>query len=203
MRCDDEEFYQMLSAFCKSLRGSDSDAALFWCGRMLYAGVDPRIIVRRMIIHSSEDIGMANPLAMQQAVSALHALQEVGMPEARLNIAQAIIYLCESPKSDSVIKAVDYAFFDAEHVEQAEVPLHLRDTHYKGAAQLGEGAGYQYPHDYPSHYVVQQYMPDTLIGKRYYQPTNQGSEARIAKAKHNRQEMGMKNAGHQEEDLNG
>ncbi len=203
VRCDDEEFYQMLSAFCKSLRGSDSDAALFWCGRMLYAGVDPRIIVRRMIIHSSEDIGMANPLAMQQAVSALHALQEVGMPEARLNIAQAIIYLCESPKSDSVIKAVDYAFFDAEHVEQAEVPLHLRDTHYKGAAQLGEGAGYQYPHDYPSHYVVQQYMPDTLIGKRYYQPTNQGSEARIAKAKHNRQEMGMKNAGHQEEDLNG
>lgn len=189
VRCDEEEYYNMLSAFCKSLRGSDSDAALFWCGRMLYAGVDPRIIVRRMIVHSSEDVGMANPMAMQQAVAALQALESIGMPEARLNIAQAIIYICESPKSDSVIKAAEQAFYDAEHAYQGGVPVHLRDTHYKGAAKIGSGKGYLYPHDFPGHYVTQQYLPDELIGRQYYEPGEQGSEARVAEAKRRRREL--------------
>lgn len=189
VRCDEEEYYNMLSAFCKSLRGSDSDAALFWCGRMLYAGVDPRSIVRRMIVHSSEDVGMANPMAMQQAVAAMQALESIGMPEARLNIAQAIIYICESPKSDSVTKAAEAAFYDAEHCYQSGVPLHLRDTHYQGAERLGNGKTYQYPHDFPGHYVPQQYLPEELEGKRYYEPTSQGSEARIAEAKRRRQAL--------------
>ena len=185
----------MLSAFCKSLRGSDSDAALFWCGRMLYAGIDPRIIVRRMIVHSSEDVGMANPMAMQQAVAALQALEAIGMPEARLNIAQAIIFICESPKSDSVTRAVEQAFYDAEHCYQSGVPMHLRDTHYAGADQLGNGAAYRYPHDFPGHYVTQQYLPEELEGRVYYQPTGQGSEKRIAEAKRRRREV---DAGEQE-----
>lgn len=189
VRCDEEEYYNMLSAFCKSLRGSDSDAALFWCGRMLYAGVDPRIIVRRMIVHSSEDVGMANPAAMQQAVAAMQALEAIGMPEARLNIAQAIIFICESPKSDSVTRAAEQAFYDAEHCYQSGVPMHLRDTHYSGAERLGNGIAYRYPHDFPGHYVTQQYLPEELMGRQYYQPTRQGSEKRIAEAKCRRQEV--------------
>lgn len=186
LRMDDGEYYDMLSAFCKSLRGSDSDAALFWCGRLLYAGVDPRIITRRMIVHASEDVGLANPQALQQAVAAATALEHLGMPEARLNIAQAILFLCESPKSDSVTKAVERAFYDAEHSYQQPVPSHLRDTHYSGAEQTGSGIGYLYPHDFPGHYVPQQYLPDDLAGKTYYSPTLQGSEAKIAEAKKRR-----------------
>jgi len=188
VRCDEEEYYNMLSAFCKSLRGSDSDAALFWASRMLYAGVDPRIIVRRMIVHSAEDVGLANPAAMLQAVAAAQALEFVGMPEARLNIAQAIIFICESPKSDSVVSAVGEAMSDAENSYQAGVPLHLRDTHYRGADKLGNGAGYKYPHDYPGHYTPQQYLPDDLVGKTYYRPGDQGSEAKIGEAKKRRAE---------------
>lgn len=188
IRCDEEEYYNMLSAFCKSLRGSDADAALFWCARMLYAGVDPRIIVRRMIAHSSEDVGMANPMAMQQAVAAAQALEFNGMPEARLNIAQAIIFICESPKSNSVLRAIEGAMQDAEHSYQVGVPMHLRDTHYRGADKLGNGQGYKYVHDYPGSYVPQQYLPDNLVGKKYYIPSNQGSEAKIAQAKRKREE---------------
>jgi len=186
VRCDDEQYYNMLSAFCKSLRGSDADAALFWFGRMVYAGVDPRIIVRRMIAHSSEDVGMANPGALTQAVAAAQALEFNGMPEARLNIAQAIIYICESSKSNSVVMAVDAAFADAENAYQVEVPAHLRDTHYKGASLLGNGKGYQYPHDFPGHYVAQQYLPDNLAGTVYYHPSHQGQEKKIAEAKSKR-----------------
>lgn len=186
VRCDEGEYYDMLSAFCKSLRGSDGDAALFWCARMLYAGVDPRIIVRRMIVHSSEDIGLANPMAMQQAVAAMQALEHIGMPEARLNIAQAILYICECPKSDSVTRAAEAAFFDAEHCRVAGVPTHLRDTHYAGAERLGSGRGYRYPHDFPGHYVPQQYLPDELAGREYYHPSDQGGEARIAAARERR-----------------
>lgn len=183
IRCDEEEYYNMLSAFCKSLRGSDSDAALFWCARLLYAGVDPRIIVRRMIAHASEDVGMANPLALTQAVAAAQALEFNGMPEARLNIAQAIIYICESPKSNSVCVAIDRAMVDAEATYQQPVPVHLRDTHYRGAEALGNGKGYIYPHELPSHYVKQQYLPDELMGHTYYQPSDMGTEAKIKKAK--------------------
>ena len=188
VRCDEEEYYNMLSAFCKSLRGSDADAALYWCSRMLYAGVDPRIIVRRMIAHSSEDVGMANPMAMLQAVAAAQALEFNGMPEAKLNIAQAIIFICESPKSNSVVMAIDGAMRDAEHSYQVGVPLHLRDTHYRGADSLGNGKGYKYPHEYPGHYTPQQYMPDNLAGRQYYVPSLQGSEAKIAEAKARRKQ---------------
>jgi len=179
VRCDDEEYYNMLSAFCKSLRGSDADAALFWFGRMIYAGVDPRLIVRRIIAHASEDIGLANPSAMTQAVAAAQALEFVGMPEARLSIAQAIIFLCESPKSNSVVVAVEKAFADAEHAYQVPVPMHLRDTHYRGADKLGSGKGYKYPHDYERHYTPQQYLPDNLVGRVYYQPSDEGYEKKI------------------------
>lgn len=187
IRCDNDEYYNMLSAFCKSLRGSDSDAALFWFARMIYAGVDPRIIVRRMIAHSSEDVGMANSGAMIQATAAAQALEFNGMPEARLNIAQAIIYICESPKSNSVLKAVNAAFYDAENTYQEPVPVHLRDTSYKGAEKLGNGKGYKYVHDYREGYVHQQYMPDALIGKKYYIPSNQGNELKISNIKAKRE----------------
>lgn len=179
VRCDDEEFYNMLSAFCKSLRGSDANAALFWFGRLIYAGVDPRVIVRRIIAHASEDVGLANPSAMTQAVAAGQALELVGMPEARLSIAQAIIFICESQKSNAVVMAVDGAFSDAEHAYQVPVPLHLRDTHYHGADQLGNGKDYKYPHDFDRHYTPQQYLPDNLRGKVYYKPSDEGYEKKI------------------------
>ena len=179
INCDDEQFYDMLSAFCKSLRGGNSDAALAWFARLIYAGVDPRIICRRIIAHASEDVGMANPQALQQAVAAAQALEFNGMPEARLNIAQAIIFLCESPKSNSVYKAVNAAFEDAETTVDEPVPIHLRDTSYSGAETLGNGKGYKYPHDYPNHEVEQEYMPVSVKDRVYYEPGQLGIEERI------------------------
>lgn len=184
---DDEQFYNMLSAFCKSLRGGDSDAALAWFARLIYAGIDPRIIVRRLIAHASEDIGLASPQAMVQAVSAANALEFIGMPEARLPIAQAIIFLCESPKSNSVVMAVDAAFADAADTIDEPVPVHLRDTSYHGAKSLGNGKGYKYPHDYPNHEVEQEYMPPSVRGKRYYFPGELGTELKIRQKKDNQQ----------------
>lgn len=184
---DDEQFYNMLSAFCKSLRGGDSDAALAWFARLIYAGIDPRIIVRRLIAHASEDIGLASPQAMVQAVSAANALEFIGMPEARLPIAQAIIFLCESPKSNSVVMAVDAAFADAADTIDEPVPVHLRDTSYHGAKSLGNGKGYKYPHDYPNHEVEQEYMPPSVKGKRYYFPGELGTELKIRQKKDNQQ----------------
>ncbi len=189
VRCDDEEYYNMLSAFCKSLRGSDADAALFWFARLVYAGVDPRVIVRRIIAHASEDVGLANPAALTQAVAAAQALEFNGMPEARLNIAQAIIFLCESPKSNAVVCAVDSAFRDAEKAYQAPVPLHLRDTSYHGADKLGNRKGYQYPHEFARHWTPQQYLPDNMVGTVYYHPSDEGYEKKI---KETRRYMGRK-----------
>ncbi len=179
IKCDEQLFYDMLSAFCKSLRGGDSDAALAWFARMTYAGVDPRIIARRLIAHASEDIGLANPQAMVQAVAAADALAQIGMPEAKLSLSQAIIFLCESPKSNAVVCAIDAAMADAEHSYDEPVPIYLRDTSFAGAKALGHGKGYKYPHDYPGHWVAQEYMPTSLVGKRYYEPSDQGQEARI------------------------
>jgi len=176
---DEQLFYDMLSAFCKSLRGSDADAALAWFARLIYGGMDPRIIARRLIAHASEDIGMANPQAMVQAVSAANALERIGMPEARLPLAQAIIFLCECPKSNAIVMAVDKAFADAATSLEEPVPVHLRDTSYKGAQSLGAGKGYKYPHDFPGHWVQQEYMPPSLKGKRYYIPSEQGNEATV------------------------
>lgn len=177
---DDEQFYNMLSAFCKSLRGSDSDAALLWFARLMRAGVDPRIIARRLIAHASEDVGMANPNAMVQAVAAAQAVELIGLPEARLSLAQAILFICESPKSNAVVMAVDAALADAKDSMNAPVPYHLRDTSYAGATKLGSGEGYQYPHDFAGHYVVQQYLPDDKLDAQYYFPSDQGYEAKIA-----------------------
>lgn len=176
---DDEQFYNMLSAFCKSLRGGDSDAAIAWFARLVYAGVDPRVICRRLIAHASEDVGLANPQAMTQAVAAAQALELIGMPEARLSITQAIIFICESPKSNSVVMAMDAAFADAERIPDQLVPMHLRDTAYKGADKLGNGKGYKYPHDYPGHVVQQEYMPPSVKGRRYYIPGELGNEGKI------------------------
>ena len=181
LRCDESLYYDMLSAFCKSLRGSDSDAALAWFARLIYAGVDPRIICRRIIAHASEDVGQANPMVMLQAQAAAADLEFVGMPEARLPIAQAIIALCESPKFNAVCMAVDEALADAEKGGYGPVPVHLRDTHYQGHARIGAGDGYKYPHDFPGHWVRQDYMPPEVKGKKYYKPTDMGHEATILK----------------------
>ena len=179
MQMDESLFYDMLSAFCKSLRGSDSDAALAWFARMNRAGVDPRIVVRRVIAHASEDVGLANPMAMLQAVAAMDALEHIGMPEAKLPIAQAIIAVCESPKSNAVSSAIEAAMADAERGGYEPVPVHLRDTHYKGAPALGHGEGYLYPHDFPGHYVPQQYAPTEARSMPYYRPSEQGFEREI------------------------
>jgi putative ATPase len=168
--------YDVISAFIKSIRGSDPDAALFWLARMLEAGEDPRYIVRRMIIHASEDIGLADPRALQIAVAAAHALEHVGLPEARLNLAQAALYLARAPKSNSVYTALVAAMEDAASADP--VPTHLRDASYPGARKLGHGEGYRYPHDYPGHEVEQEYRPVRFSGRRYYEPSGQGEERR-------------------------
>lgn len=181
VKADESTQYDVLSAFHKSIRGS-SDAAVFW---FLYAveklGMDPMTFIRRLIAASSEDIGLANPQAMVQAVSALDAYRNNGWPEARLNVVQAILFAVESPKSDGVVTTISKALAAIEEVTSAEVPLHLRDTHYKGATKLGH-EGYKYPHDYPGHYVQQEYLPKRLAGRTFYEATEQGNEAKI---KHN------------------
>lgn len=179
IRCDESLYYDMLSAFCKSLRGSDSDAALAWFARLLYAGVDPRLIARRIIAHASEDVGLANPTAMLQAVAAAQALEMVGLPEARLSLAQAIIAVCESPKSNSVVMALDACVADAQQGSFGPVPVHLRDTHYAGHERVGAGGDYKYPHDYPGHWIEQEYMPPEVRGRRYYTPSDQGQELKL------------------------
>ena len=186
LRMGDDEYYDILSAFCKSLRGSDPDAALFWFACMIYAGIDPRIPVRRMIAHASEDVGLADPQALVQAVSAMHALEANGMPEAKLNIAQAIIYICEAPKSNSVVMAIDKAFYDAEHTTQVAVPIHIAEKGYKDPQKLKNAPKYKYPHDYEGHYVPQQYLPDELAGTVYYNPSDQGNEQNIRERRRKR-----------------
>ncbi len=171
---DESLFYDMLSAFCKSLRGSDPDAAVFWAMKMIEGGADPRIIARRMIAHSSEDVGLADPMALVQATCALNAVEKLGYPECRLALTQAIIYICRAPKSNSVVMALDSAASDAR--VNVTVPEHLCDSHYSGHEKLGRGIGYLYPHDYPNHFVEQQYMPTELLGKKYYIPSDQGEE---------------------------
>jgi putative ATPase len=166
----------VISAFIKSIRGSDPDAALFWLARMLEAGEDPRYIARRLIVHASEDVGMADPRALLVAVAAAQAVEHVGLPEARLNLAQATIHLATAPKSNSVYLALGRAIEDARSADP--VPIHLRDSSYPGARQLGHGKGYKYPHDYPDHVVEQAYRPARFSGARYYEPSGMGEETR-------------------------
>ncbi len=171
---DESLFYDMLSAFCKSLRGSDPNAGVFWAMKMIEGGADPRIIARRMIAHASEDVGIADPMALVQATCALNAVEKIGYPECCLALTQAIIYICRAPKSNSVVMALDGAKNDAR--VNVTVPEHLCDSHYSGHEKLGRGVGYLYPHDYPKHYVEQQYMPDELKDKKYYIPSGEGQE---------------------------
>lgn len=176
VQCDDNQYYDMISAFIKSMRGSDVDAALYWFGVMVHAGVDPRLIARRMMVHASEDVGLADPMALVQAASAMTALEKVGMPEARIPMAQAIMYICKAKKSNSVIMAVDEAFSEAARGGVPVVPMHLRDVHYKGAKEMGYGIGYKYPHDYEGHVVEQEYMPEGMEGHVYYRPSGMGED---------------------------
>ena len=175
-----DQHYDVISAFIKSIRGSDADAALHYLARMIEAGEDPRFIARRLIVHASEDIGLADPTALQAAVAAAHAVEFVGLPEARLNLAQAVLHLCLAPKSNAVIMAFEAAAADVRAGLAGPVPAHLRDAHYAGAQRLGHGQGYSYPHDDPAGVVAQQYAPDSIAGRRYYQPSRHGTEARYA-----------------------
>ncbi|MEV0946567.1 replication-associated recombination protein A [Rhodococcus sp. NPDC049939] len=177
---DGDQHYDVISAFIKSIRGSDVDAALHYLARMLTAGEDPRFIARRLVVHASEDIGMADPTALQTATAAAQAVQLIGMPEARLALAQATIHLATAPKSGAVIAALGAAMADVAAGKAGLVPAHLRDGHYAGAEKLGNAVGYRYPHDHPDGVLPQQYPPNELVGVDYYQPTTHGSEREIA-----------------------
>src|SRR5580700_6409616 len=175
-----DQHYDVISAFIKSIRGSDADAAVHYLARMIEAGEDARFIARRLIVHASEDVGMADPSALQIAVAAAHAVEFVGLPEARINLTQATIHLALAPKSNAVIKAINAAGADIQAGLTGPVPAHLRDAHYRGAARVGHGQAYAYPHDFPEGVVGQQYAPDSLAGRRYYEPSRHGAEARYA-----------------------
>ena len=174
-----DQHYDVTSAFIKSVRGSDADAALHYLARMVEAGEDPRFIARRLVILASEDIGLADPTALTTAVAAAQAVQLIGMPEARLNLAQATIALAVAPKSNAVIKAIEAASADVRAGKIGPVPPHLRDAHYSGAQQLGHGAAYKYSHDEPFGVAEQQYAPDAVADAEYYQPTALGAEAAV------------------------
>ncbi len=174
-----DQHYDVISAFIKSLRGSDPDAALYWLHTMISAGEDPEFIARRMVILASEDIGLADPQALVVAVAAAHALALVGMPEASHNLTEAAIYLSCAPKSNSVARSMQAARDLVGEVTTVEVPTHLRSTGYQGAAALGHGEGYRYPHDYPDHLVSQDYFPSSVEPRVLYQPSDQGAESEI------------------------
>jgi putative ATPase len=177
---DGDQHYDVISAFIKSMRGSDADAALHYLARMIAAGEDPRFIARRLIVHASEDVGMADPTALQTAVAAARAVEFVGLPEARINLAQAVIHIALAPKSNAVVKAIDAAMADVAAGRIGAVPNHLRDAHYPGAERLGHGKGYVYPHDLPEGIATQQYAPDVVNGRTYYEPSGRGHESRFA-----------------------
>jgi putative ATPase len=174
-----DEHYDVISAFIKSIRGSDVDAAIHYLARMIEAGEDPRFIARRLVISASEDIGLADPQALQIAVAAADAVAFIGMPEGRIPLAEATAYLATTAKSNAAYLAIDKAVADVRAGRIGRVPVHLRDAHYAGAKRLGHGKGYKYPHDSDIGVVAQQYLPDELRGTRYYEPTNHGSERDI------------------------
>jgi putative ATPase len=177
---DGDQHYDVISAFIKSIRGSDPDAALHYLARMIEAGEDPRFIARRLVVHASEDIGLADPTALLSATAAAQAVQLIGMPEARINLAQATIHLATAPKSNAVIGAIDAALADVRNGLAGSVPPALRDSHYPGARKLAHGAGYTYPHDLPAGVAEQQYPPDELVGRDYYRPSGRGNERELA-----------------------
>lgn len=173
---DEDAHYDTISAFIKSMRGSNPDAALYWLAKMIHAGEDPRFIARRIVIHAAEDVGLADPMALVLANAALQVAEFVGWPEARIPLAEATIYIATANKSNSAIKAIDAALEDVASGRTLPIPEHLKDGHYAGAKRLGHGQGYKYAHDYPGHYVSQEYFPSD---KRYYEPTLEGVEKKI------------------------
>ncbi len=174
-----DNHYDTISAFIKSMRGSDPDAAVYYLARMLYAGEDVKFIARRIMILASEDIGNADPQALQVAVATAQAVERLGMPEARIVLAQAVTYMASAPKSNSAINAIDKAMRVVQETKTPPVPVHLQDAHYKSAGKLGHGKGYKYAHDYKNHYVKQQYLPDGLTGEVFYEPSENGYEQQI------------------------
>lgn len=174
-----DNHYDVTSAFIKSMRGSDPDAALHYLARMIEGGEDPRFIARRIVICAAEDVGNADPVALMTAVAAMQAAELVGWPEARIPLAQAVVYIATAPKSNASYMAIDAAQSDVREKNCGPVPPHLRDSHYRGASLLGHGKGYKYPHDYPENYTPQQYLPDELKGAVYYKPTANGREKDI------------------------
>lgn len=177
---DGDNHYDIISAFIKSMRGSDPDAAVYYLAKMLYAGEDVKFIARRMMICASEDVGNADPMALTVAVSAAQAVERIGMPEAQIILAQAVTYIACAPKSNSATTAIFRAMENVRSVKTT-VPSHLQDAHYKGAAKLGHGIGYKYAHDYPRHYVDQQYLPDEIRDERFYEPGDNGYENEMKK----------------------
>lgn len=175
-----DQHYDVISAFVKSMRGSDVDAALHYLARMIEAGEDPRFLARRIVVHASEDVGMADPSALQVAVAAAQSVELVGLPEARINLAQAVIHIALAPKSNAVIGAIDGALADVRAGHVGPVPPHLRDAHYRGAQKLGHGAGYAYAHDYPGGVAPQRHAPEAVADREYYHPTTHGAERRYA-----------------------
>ena len=173
-----DNHYDTISAFIKSLRGSDPDAAVYYLAKMLYAGEDIKFIARRMMISASEDVGNADPIALTVAVAASQAVERIGMPEARIILAQAATYIASAPKSNAAYLSIDAAL-ESVRTQKTTVPVHLQDAHYKGAAKLGHGTGYKYAHDYPEHYVKQQYLPDEIKDAKFYEPTEMGFEKQI------------------------
>jgi putative ATPase len=176
---DGDQHYDLISAFIKSMRGSDPDAAAYWLMRMLDAGEDPRFLCRRMVIHAAEDVGMADPQALVVATAAVQALEFVGLPEAVIPMMEACLYIACAPKSNAVVDTIGRVREVIAKEIAGAVPVHLRDSHYRGAKKLGHGAGYQYPHDFPNNYVEQQYLPDELKGRKFYHPSENGYEARV------------------------
>lgn len=179
LRYGRDEHYDVISAFIKSIRGSDPSAGLYWLARMLEAGEDARFIVRRLIVLASEDVGEADPQSLLVAVAAAQAVEHVGLPEAQLNLAQAVVHLATAPKSNRTALGIWRAREDVQHGPSVEVPAHLRDAHYQGAQKLGHGAGYDYPHDHPEGWVPQQHLPDEVADRTYYEPSNHGFEQEI------------------------
>ncbi len=173
-----DNHYDTISAFIKSMRGSDPDAAVYYLAKMLYAGEDIRFIARRIMICASEDVGNADPMALVVAVSAAQAVERIGMPEAQIILSQAALYVASAPKSNAACRAI-FAALESVQEHQTSVPVHLQDSHYKGAGKLGRGLGYQYAHDYPEHYVKQQYLPDEIKDAVFYKPDGMGAEAKI------------------------
>ena len=176
-----QEHFDHASAFQKSLRGSDPDASIYWLGKMIAGGEDPRFIARRLIVTASEDVGLADPTALLVVVAAAEAVDKIGLPEGRIPLAHAVLHVATAPKSNSAVVAIDRAMADIEKEGRSlPVPDHLKNSHYKAAKDFGFGEGYKYPHSFPGHWVEQKYLPEGLEGRKYYEPSDQGREKPIA-----------------------